>query len=183
MNYWQTKSSAVVYDTPWFKIYRDEILNHNKKPMTYSYMKLPYPPVTIIAVNEQDQILLQKNYRYVIGETVWEVPAGHSDGQDPLEAAKRELLEETGLESDNWSSLGEARLALGVADVHHYIFLARNVRQVTDERDEDELITDQRFFPLDEVRKMILQNEIVDGDSLVGLCRFIMQNEDNNKKR
>lgn len=175
---WKTLSSDIVYETPWFEIHRDAVLDHNGKELTYSFLKLPNPAVTIIAVNDDGAVLLQKNYRYTIDQTIWEVPAGHSDGQEPLVAAKRELFEEAGLTSATWSSLGEARLGAGVADVHHYIFLAQNVQQATDERDRDEDITGQRFVSIPEIRTMILHNEIIDGASLIGLYRFMLESKE-----
>lgn len=173
MTDWQTKSSEIVYETPWFSIRRDEVLNHKDKQLTYSYMELPHPAVTIIAVDNKGRILLQQNHRYTLKQKLWEVPSGHSDGEKPLVAAKRELLEESGLESDDWSDLGEARLACGVADIHHYLFLARNVRTTTTERDEEEPIQDQHFASVEEVKAMIKNNEIVDADTLIGLYRYI----------
>jgi len=181
MTAWQTLSSEVVYETPWIKVFRDEVLNQNGKPLTYSYLRTTHPPVTIIAVDDQNRILLQKNYRYAIDKKLWEVPAGHSEGQDPLEAAKRELLEESGLVSEEWSSLGEAQLATGVADIHHYIFLAKDAHHATDKRDEDEDISEQRFVPLEEVRRMLLDNEIIDGDTLVGIYRYMLESEEEAK--
>jgi 8-oxo-dGTP pyrophosphatase MutT (NUDIX family) len=170
-----------VYETPWIKVYRDEVLNQNEKPLTYSYLRSVHPPVTIIAVDPRGCILLQKNYRHTISQTLWEVPAGNSEGQDPLEAAKRELLEESGLVSDEWSSLGEAQLAAGVADIHHYIYLAKNVRLTTDERDEDEDISEQSFFSKEKVRRMILDDKIIDGDTLIGLYRYMLENDRKEK--
>jgi 8-oxo-dGTP pyrophosphatase MutT (NUDIX family) len=160
MSVWKTDSSEVVHETPWFKIRQDKVLNHNSKPMTMTYMELRHPSVSIIATDSEGRILLQRSYRYNIKQTVWEIPAGHSDGQDLLVAAKRELQEETGLASDDWEDLGMFYIAPGVANIQQKYFLARNVRPIEGERDEDEEITEQRFFTIEEIEAMLASNEI-----------------------
>jgi len=157
---WQTKSSEVVYENPWFKILKDEVVNHNGKPMTMSYMMLHHPGVAIVATDSEGRILLQRNYRYNVKQTIWEIPTGHSDGQDLLVAAKRELQEETGLASDDWEELGMFYVAPGVADSQQKYFLARNTYAIAGDRDEDEQITDQRFFSVEEIEVMLDTNEI-----------------------
>lgn len=172
MTKWQTHSSEVVYETPWIRIKRDEVTNHTGKHLTYSYMELHHNAVTILAVNANGHILLQKNYRYTLGQEMWELPAGHTDGEESLHAAKRELLEEAGLQSDQWTSLGYTYLAAGVAKIRQDLFLAENVYEVTKERDPDEAITSQQFIAPGEVKKMLAENVIVDGDSMVALYRY-----------
>jgi len=157
---WQTSSSDSVYRTQWFDVRRDEVRNHNGKSLTYSYLKLAHPGACIIAVNGEGKILLQRNFRYPIGKTVWELPAGHSDGQDLLVAAKRELLEETGLASDDWTDLGSFYIASGIANAEQRYFLARNVCPADGERDEDEQITEQSFFTIAQIEAMLKAGDI-----------------------
>lgn len=157
---WKTLKSETVYETPWFKINRDEVLNHNGRPMTFSYLELRHPSVSIIATDKEGRILLQHNYRHNIKQTVWEIPAGHSDGQDLLTAGKRELQEETGLASHDWEDLGMFYIGPGIGNIQQKYFLARNVYPVDGERDADEQITEQRFFTIDEIEAMLNRNEI-----------------------
>lgn len=160
MKKWQVNLSDIVYETPWFKIHRDEVLNQNGTPLTYSYMELQNHSVGIMAMDRQNRILLQKNYRYTIDRSVWEIPAGFSDGEDLLVAAKRELMEEAGLASDEWTSLGNFYIAPGVGNIQQHYFLAKNVHAAEGERDPDEPISDQAFFALDDIERMLLRNEI-----------------------
>lgn len=160
MTDWQTDSSEVVYETPWIKLRKDELHDHNGKPRTYTYLELHSPGVGIVATDKQGRILLQRDYRYTIKKFAWGIPAGHSDGQDLLVAAKRELREETGLASEDWTDLGTFYIAAGVANIQQKFFLARSVHLVTDERDEDEQITEQRFCTTAEVENMLRNHEI-----------------------
>jgi 8-oxo-dGTP pyrophosphatase MutT (NUDIX family) len=157
---WQTESSEIIHETPWLKLRRDQLRNHNGKPMTYTYVELHHPGVAIIAMDIGGKILLQRNYRPTIKETVWEIPAGHSDGQDLLTAAQRELQEETGLASDDWLELGTFNIASGIANSLQRYFLARNVYPVSGDRDEEEQITDQQFFSVADIEAMLKRGEI-----------------------
>ncbi len=159
---WKVLSSEEVYKTPWIRVRRDEVLNQNGKPLTYSVVELNHPSVFVVATNAKGQVCMIQNYRYTLGKTMWEIPAGHSDGQDTLEAAQRELLEETGLKSDDWINLGTLYQANGIGNIPLNAFLARNVRTVSAERDPDEQITNQRFFDLQEIEKMIKTGKFIE---------------------
>lgn len=174
MQTWKTLSSKVIHTTPWIKLIEDTVLTHTNKELTYTYLKLDNPSVFIVAVNEAGQILLQQNYRYTLGKKLWEIPAGHVDsGESPLEAAKRELLEESGLTSESWESLGEMYMAVSVADVHQYIYLARNVRKTHENVDEDEPITNQHFKNQSDVQRMLVQHKIISAGDALALYRYL----------
>jgi 8-oxo-dGTP pyrophosphatase MutT (NUDIX family) len=159
---WQTLSTEVIHETPWIKLRRDEVLTHQNKQLTYTFMELQHPSVFIIAINDEGKILLQKNYRYTIKQTIWELPAGHSDGQEPLVAGRRELMEEAGMESDDWTNLGRTYQAIGTTNTPMDVCLARDVRTVAEaSAEDDELIIERQFFSTDEIDDMIRRGEIV----------------------
>lgn len=158
---WLVESSEIAYETPWLRFRSDKVRNHRNKPLTYGVVELHHTSVFIVAMNDRNEILLQREYRYSIDQYVWDVPAGFSDGQEPLVAAQRELLEETGLASTDWTHLGKYYVALGIANVAFDLFLARNVSVVTDERDEDEEIIEQRFIDIATIEAMEARGEIV----------------------
>ena len=159
---WHTKSSEIVYETPWIKVRRDEVLNHLQKPLTYSVVDAQHPSVFIVALNSNGQILLQQNYRYTIDKVSWELPAGHSDGQSPIIAGKRELLEETGYKSDDWTVLGKLYQAVGVANLPMHVCIARNIYRATGTINEDgEHIIKQQFFTPEQIDAMIRDNQII----------------------
>jgi 8-oxo-dGTP pyrophosphatase MutT (NUDIX family) len=161
---WQTRSSEVVYETPWIKVRRDEVLNQHGQPLTYSYMELQNPSVFTVPVNAKGEILLQSTYRYTVRMRTWEIPAGHMEtGEEPLKAAKRELHEETGLQSDDWVHLGRFYQILGTGNAPVEAFLARDVQSNDKATDDDEDIKDRHFVTLTEVEQMIQTGELVDG--------------------
>lgn len=170
MSRWQTLSSEEVYRTPWITVRRDEVVTKNGKPLTYSVVSLHHPTVIVVASNANGEVLIQQNYRYTIDEIMWEMPAGHSDGEEPLVAAKRELLEETGLTSDDWVSLGTQYEAVGIANVPFHIFWARNVQGEPKNNDDEEDILGHRFASAKEIDTMVYEGKFKDCQSLAALC-------------
>lgn len=160
---WQTKSSEIVYETPWIKVHRDEVITQTGAPLTYSYMELQNPSVFIVAVNAEGKILLQNTYRYPVRQRIWETPAGYMNpGEEPLAAAQRELQEETGLVSDDWHDLGRIYQIIGTGNVPVQAFLARNVTKTGEATDKEEDIQNQQFKSLDKIEDMIRRSELID---------------------
>jgi len=180
---WQTKSSNIVYETAWFKIRRDEVLNQHGKALTYSYMELQNPSVFIIAMNAQNEILLQNGYRYPIRARVWEIPAGFTDsGEDFLAAAKRELQEGSNLVSDDWRHLGRLQQITGTGNVPVELFLAKNVQPGNNQTDQDEDITDRQFFDMATIERMAASAKIVDMPVLAALYMVKIHNSSAKEK-
>jgi 8-oxo-dGTP pyrophosphatase MutT (NUDIX family) len=170
MSDWQTDSSKIVYETPWFKIHEDKVRNQLDRPLTYSYMELQRPSVFVVAVNEKGEVLLQNVYRYTVRQRLWEIPAGMIDeGEEALDAAKRELVEEAGLTSDEWVPLGRLYQIAGTGNVPLEAFLARNVSDAGKATDEDEDITSHTFKSLEDIEQMIKNRELVDSPVLAVL--------------
>jgi 8-oxo-dGTP pyrophosphatase MutT (NUDIX family) len=169
MSRWQTLSSEEVYTTPWIKVRRDEVITKNGKPLTYSVISLQHPSVFILAVNNEGHVLVQQSYRYTLDKVMWEIPAGHSDGEALLDAAKRELYEETGLSSDNWSDLGRLYQATGIGNIPLQVFVAAQVTGTLGKTDKEEDIMDHKFISIRELEAMALQGALQESPVLAAL--------------
>lgn len=169
MSDWQTLSSEEIYKTPWIRVRRDEVLNQNSKPLTYSVVELHHPSVFIVATDSEGKVLMQQNYRYTVNKRLWEVPAGHSEGEDLLHAAQRELAEETGLASAEWTRLGRCYQAVGIGNIPFEVFLARNVQSTHHDLDKDEDIANQRFMSIEELEDLARQGKLEDAPVLAAL--------------
>lgn len=125
--------------------------------------------VTIAALDDQQQVLLVRQYRYAVGRELVELPAGKLEpGEDPLECARRELTEETGYRAREWRPLLRFYSTPGFTSEHMHLFLASELEQGEQAPDEDEFVEVLKV-PLDEALRMVDRGEICDSKSIVGL--------------
>lgn len=112
--------------------------------------------VNVLAVNEDNQALILEGYKHGLGRSSWQVVGGYLEaGEEPLAAAQRELLEETGCASDDWRHLGAfVADANRVSGVGHF-FLARRARQVVAPDYDDLEAFQTRWVSLSELREAL----------------------------
>ncbi len=117
--------------------------------------------VNVVAVTDRDEVLLIRQYRHGIGSETIEIPGGCVDpGETPLEAAKRELLEETGYVSDDWSCIGQVIPNPAIQTNTCYIFLAAGSRKEKDPSfDTTEHIVTFKA-PVEDIPKLVLEKRI-----------------------
>ena len=125
----------------------------------------------IVAVNLAGEVCLLRQYRHAIGAWLLELPAGKlDDGEQPLVAARRELLEETGLSAGRWSPLGEFVSSPGVFTEIVHLFLATRLER-GEARPEAAEVFETQWLPLDRALALALAGDIADGKTVVGLAR------------
>lgn len=124
----------------------------------------------IVPLDEQGNVTLVCQHRVAVGRFTWEIPAGKldHDGEDMLDAAKRELEEETGLHAENWQLLVDMDTTPGFCDEHIAIYLATGLSQHHMHTDEDEFLNVDRV-PLGEAVRRVMAGEIHDSKTIAGL--------------
>ena len=138
-------SSRTVYEGAIISLRVDEIALEGDRVATREVVAHP-GAVVIAAVDGEGCVYLVRQYRHAVREFLLELPAGGLEpGEDPLDAAKRELREEVGLEAKLWTPLGTFCSSPGFADERLHAFLARALRPVEREPDEDEDLTVVRY--------------------------------------
>ncbi|MEJ2853958.1 MULTISPECIES: NUDIX hydrolase [unclassified Saccharothrix] len=128
--------------------------------------------VAVAAVSEDGLVTLIHQYRHPLGKRIWELPAGllDSGAEEPLEAARRELVEEVGLAASSWVTLVDVAASPGFTDEVVRVFLARGLSEVDREHmGEEEADLEIHRFPLDRAVEMALAGEIVNGAAVAGL--------------
>jgi ADP-ribose pyrophosphatase len=117
----------------------------------------------------EPRILLERQYRHAAQSMMWELPAGRiDDGETPLTAAKRELLEETGYRARQWKRILHFYVSPGFLDETMTIYLASGLKAGTAQPEADEKIA-VRFFGLSEAKEMALQGRIRDAKTIAGI--------------
>lgn len=128
--------------------------------------------VGVVALDEQDRITLVHQYRHAVGDRLWELPAGLCDveGEEPLETARRELVEETGLEAEHWRPVIEIVPSPGFCTERVHVFLATGLRGVTQpDVEHEEADMQVRQMPLTEAVDAVLDGRIVNGIAVAGI--------------
>jgi 8-oxo-dGTP pyrophosphatase MutT (NUDIX family) len=173
MTGWQTHGSRTAYENAWLRLREHEVTKPDGLPGRYGVVEMRHPSVFVVAVTDADEVVLVELFRYTTQSMSLEVPAGGSDGEEPLVAARRELREETGLEADRWTPLTSMWALNGVCRAPEHVFLARGLRNVRDdgvaEHQADEGITGVRRVAWPEVRRLVRRGEINDSESLASL--------------
>ena len=129
--------------------------------------------VAIVAMNEQQEICLVHQFRHAAGGWLWELPAGKIEKDEaPALTAKRELIEEVGVEASTWFHLGKTISSPGVFTEMMQLYLAKDL-QHCEQKLEDEEVLEVHWFPIKKIMSMIQAGEIYDAKTLVGL--FFLQ--------
>ena len=130
--------------------------------------------VAVLALDEQDRVLLIRQYRHPISSVEWEIPAGLLDvaGEDPLVAAQRELAEEADVTAKEWHLLVDYASSPGGMNEALRVYLARGLRPVPEEarheREGEEAQIVHRRVPLDDVVTAVLAGDLHNATLLIG---------------
>lgn len=126
----------------------------------------------ILPYFEDGTILMVRQFRYAMQQELWELPAGKLEpGEDPFEAAKRELTEECGVTAGQYLSLGEFYPTVGYCTEVIYTWVATHLHEAKMHLDDDEFLTPERV-PLEKAYQMVLSNEIRDGKTVAGILKL-----------
>jgi ADP-ribose pyrophosphatase len=164
-------SSRSVYRGPAFSVTADQVLEPSGV-RTRRDIVHHSGSVVILAVEDSSsgpQLLLERQYRHAAGSLLWELPAGRIDaGERELQAAKRELLEETGYSAKRWKRILKFYASPGFVAETMAIYLAEELRPGIAQPEEDESIA-VRFVPLKQAVRMVVKNTIRDAKTIAGV--------------
>ena len=169
----KTVKEQTIYDGKILKLNRDEVLLENGE-MAIREVIHHSGGAGVLAIDDDENLYLVKQFRYPYHEEMLEIPAGKlALGEDQLECAKRELEEETGMLADKWESLGEYRPTPGYTDEKLYIFLATKLKNGSQRLDEDEFL-DVIKCDLFHAVKLIERGEITDAKTVIAIYKYLI---------
>lgn len=130
MDAWKTIESRYILESPWLNL-REDRIEAGAGQVVDPFYVVEYPDWScVVALTADDHLLLVEQYRHGVERFSLELPAGAVDeGETPLEAARRELLEETGYEADDWMHLGSCAPEPSKHTNFAHIYLARDLRR------------------------------------------------------
>lgn len=164
-------SSELVYSGRVWDV-RSDTVRYGDGEIVRQYVDHP-GAAAVVAVDAQDRVLLIQQYRHPIRHRDWEIPAGLLDvaGEDPLQAAQRELAEEADLAAQDWDPLVSVFTTPGGNDEVVHLFLARRLAQVgtAHAREEEEADIRTEWVPLDDVVTGVLHGRLRNGILAVGV--------------
>jgi ADP-ribose pyrophosphatase len=164
-------SSKEVYSCRVFRVTEDEAADRTGWQINRSVVRHAGSAV-MMAVDDKKRILLVRQYRLPAAQYMWELPAGKVDeGENAAQAAKRELIEETGLRAKKWKKLTTFYPSPGFVEEKMTIFLATGLTQGEARPMEDERI-DTRWFTKKELKEWIGKNKIIDGKTMIGYLHW-----------
>lgn len=178
VNPWQTLSEKTVYENPWIRLTEHDVINPGGGKGIYGKVHFKNLAIGILPIDNQGNTWLVGQYRYPLKQYSWEIPeGGGAHGTDPLESAKRELKEETGIEAASWTEIQRIHLSNSVSDELGIIYLAKDLRFGVSEPEETEQLTIRRL-PFREAVGMVLNGEITDSLSVAAILKAKILNLD-----
>ncbi len=169
----QRLDRTIIYESDWVSLYSDKVQMPNGYICnTYHKIHYPHESVSVVIVNEKDEIMMIQSKRYITKRLEWEVPAGRIEADEtPETAAKRECMEETGCTLKDLTYLGCHNPSNGMSDLKMHMFAAK-VDTESMEIDENE-VNAKKWIHKDEVLRMLKDNETQCGVSMLALMYAI----------
>jgi 8-oxo-dGTP pyrophosphatase MutT (NUDIX family) len=169
-NPWQTLSGEMKYDNRWISVTEYQVINPGGGKGIYGKVHFKNIAIGIVALDDELNTWLVGQFRYTLDQWSWEIPEGGGPlNEDPMEAAKRELKEETGVRAKKWKQLLTLHTSNSVTDEGGYIFLAEDLELGKNELEETEADMKVWKLPLKDAIQMIEEGKITDSISVMGL--------------
>jgi len=164
-------TSDLAYNGGFLKVYKDEVKLPNEQKAFREYIK-HVGAVAVVALTDDHKVIMEKQFRYPFNKIITEIPAGklNSKQEDPLEAIKRELQEETGIQADNYIYMGPLYPSVAYTDEVIHLYLATGLHYGQRNLDEDEFLNIE-LIDIKEVVEKIIKGEIADSKTQAAILK------------
>lgn len=171
---WKTIQSSYAFLCPWLKVRKDHVRLPSGLEMDDFYVIEANDWVNVIAITEDGKIIIEEQYRHGIQRVCFELPAGNvSEGETPLAAAKRELLEETGYAGGKWSFFCSSVPNASSMNTLCHTFIAKDVKKISEpqlESTEDIIV---QLLTKDEILQLLNTDSIIEGVMQAPLWKYL----------
>lgn len=160
MKSWKTLSSKVVYENPWIVVHEDKVITPSSKEGLYGYIDSKSESVYVVPIDDEGNTYLTRQERYTLKRVTLECVAGRTDGDSIEAAAKRELLEETGLQAKSITIIGNIQVAKGISTFKSTVCIARGLALTDKPLDAEDGILGVEKIPLNQISDKVLAGEV-----------------------
>ena len=171
-NPWLINHEKQIYSNPWIAVTEYDVINPSGSKGIYGKVHFKNLAVGVMVLDEFKNTYLVGQYRFALNAYSWEIPEGGADLlDDPLDEAKRELLEETGLKATDWMPLLQMHLSNSVSDELAIIYLATGLTQHASKPEETEQLVVKKL-PFEEALEMVENGTITDAISVAAILKL-----------
>jgi 8-oxo-dGDP phosphatase len=165
----------VAYENPWITVWHDEVTRPDGSPGIYGVVHFENLAAGVVAIDDDDRVVLVGQHRYTVDAYSWEIPEGGvPTGETALDGAQRELREETGVEARAWRELARVDLSNSVSDERAVLFLATGLTRGEASPEPTEAI-EVRWVAFDEAVAMTYDGRITDVMSVAAIWRVALE--------
>lgn len=174
---WKKIATKVVYENNWIEVQHHDVFTPSGSRGIYGQVNFKNLAIGIVPIDKDGNTYLVGQYRFPIDEYSWEIPEGGCPvGESIIDAAKRELLEETGITAGKWSIISKIHTSNSVCNETGFILIAEDLTLGEAQPEETEDLT-LRKLPLSEAFQLVMENKITDSLSIAGILKaMVLQN-------
>jgi ADP-ribose diphosphatase len=170
-NPWKINSTKEYYDNQWVNVVEHQVTNPKNNPGIYSVVHFKNLAICVLPFDEEYNTWIVGQFRFPVNEYSWEIPEGGGPRHlDPLESAKRELMEECGIQAVSWTKIVECHLSNSGTDEKAVIYVAKNLSFHTPEPEETEVLQ-VRKIPFTQLYDMVMSGKVMDALTIIAVLK------------
>ena len=181
-NPWKIIDKKLVYENPWISLTQYDVITPAATPGIYGKVHFKNIAVGVIAIDKDNNTYLVGQYRFPLDLYSWEIPEGGCpEGMDWLDAAKRELKEETGFEAGTWTEILTMHVSNSVSDEFAVVYVATDLIAGIAEPEDTEQLTIQKM-PFAQAVQWVMEGKITDSISVAAILKWQYLQSNNSTK-